>query len=190
MSNPTRVKGNIAHVWDNASQATGRPYKVIELDDGSRYSLWDAGQFNDMPREGEIDFEYKLNGKGYKNIQTIYTSGAETSQEEPDNGNEPNNGYKGHKPGNGKNANPVTANPGGNGRGVPINNDYQEKRDSQMVRMSSLKTAATLYTGTKIPYDQRGEKTVETAKHFERYITGDLGYEEPEPPMEMDSDID
>jgi hypothetical protein len=45
------------------------------------------------------------------------------------------------------------------------------KRDRDMVRMSCLKSAASLLAGSELEPDQRGDLTLQLAKQFEEYIS-------------------
>lgn len=56
---------------------------------------------------------------------------------------------------------------------------YEDQKNKQMIRMSSLKSASNILTGSKIPYKNRVEKAIETAKKFEKYING-AELEEPD----------
>ena len=50
-----------------------------------------------------------------------------------------------------------------------------ERRDRDMVRMSCLKSAASLLAPSSIDSDQRGGLTLQLAREFEKYVTGDDG---------------
>ena len=47
-----------------------------------------------------------------------------------------------------------------------------ERRDQDMVRMSCLKSAASLLAGLELEPDKKGDFTLELAKQFEKYIAG------------------
>jgi len=47
------------------------------------------------------------------------------------------------------------------------------KRLKKITRMSSLRSASRILTGSKIPYQNRADKTIEIAKKFEKYIDED-----------------
>ena len=51
-----------------------------------------------------------------------------------------------------------------------------------MVKMSCLKSASNLFSGSKIPFEQRADKVIEMAKKFKDYICqdDDFGLEPPE----------
>ena len=49
------------------------------------------------------------------------------------------------------------------------------RKDRDMVRMSCLKSAASLLAPSNAETDQRGTLTLQLAKEFEKYITGDEG---------------
>jgi hypothetical protein len=48
-----------------------------------------------------------------------------------------------------------------------------ERRDRDMVRMSCLKSAASLLSSSDLPPDEKGDVTLDLAKQFEKYILGD-----------------
>jgi hypothetical protein len=52
--------------------------------------------------------------------------------------------------------------------GIPP--EYSDQRTRKTIRMSCLKSASRVLTGTKIPYKDRAEKAIEIAKKFEKYI--------------------
>ncbi len=172
MSNIERVSGKIERVWDNATQK-GVPYKVVEMDNGERYSLWRKGDFENVFKGETIDFDFSRKGN-YRNIERIYTE-AEDLTGNSGNGNGTgsdsamNGRYNGHMPGSG--------NGGGNGNG------YDSDKLDRMVRMSCVKSASNLFTGSKIPFDERGDKVIEMARKFKDYIChdDDVGLEPTEP---------
>jgi hypothetical protein len=150
-----KAKGVIEKVWDNAHGST--PYKVIVLEGGDRYACWDKGKFGSLVEGEEIAFDYKISGKGYKNIDTIY-DGSEPEEATPGNGN-------GREAGS-----------GGNGGG--FEGDAQKftgDRLDRMVRMSGLKSAAQIVAGcgTKMPFETKVDKTLEAARKFSNYINDD-----------------
>jgi len=166
-----RVDGTIARVWDNAT-TQGRPYKVVELENGDRYSLWRKGDFEKVSKGDKINFDFSTTGK-FKNIERIY-DGSEALQETPGNGSGAkttmNGKYNGAEMGNGN----------GNGNG------YGAEKLEKMVRMSGLKSAAQIVAacGTKMPFETKLDKTLEAARKFSDYILADddFGLEPPEPP--------
>lgn len=167
MSEYKRVDGKIARVWDNAT-TQGRPYKVVELENGERYSLWRKGDFEKVSKGDEINFDYSTSGR-FKNIERLY-DGSEAVQEPPGNGSGSGNATKGKYNGLGQ----------GDGNGNGSGMDKNEK----MVKMSCVKSASNLFTGSKIPFDERADKVIEMARKFKDYILGDdeFGLEPPEPP--------
>lgn len=108
--------------------------------DGGRYSLWDGEYFDTIKEGQEIEFEYKETGN-FKNISRVYD-------------------------GNGKEAEP------GNGDGSALDNGngYNGDRIDRMVRMSCIKSASNLFSGSKVPFEDRADKVVDIAKRFEEYI--------------------
>jgi len=52
-------------------------------------------------------------------------------------------------------------------------------RNRRITRMSCLRSAAGVLTGSRIPCEKRAEKTIEIAKKFEKYI--DEGFEAEDP---------
>jgi hypothetical protein len=169
MSEFNRITGTIERVFDNATKE-GKPYKVVVLGNGERYSLWRKGDFEKVSKGGEIDFDFSRSGR-FKNIERIY-SGSEAVQETPGNGPDADNAvdakYNGAVPDNGN----------GNGYGA----DKLEK----MVRMSGLKSAAQIVAacGAKMPFETKVDKTLEAAKKFRDYILADdeIDMEPAEPP--------
>jgi hypothetical protein len=140
------IKGEVEKVWHNKTSA-GKRYDVIEVS-GGRYSVWDGEYLGKIEKGEMVEFEYKQSGN-FNNVLKFNNG----SQPEPDNGKdyikEPN----------------TTA---GNGNG------YSGDRMQQMARMSGLKTAGALIAGSKVPYGERADKTIEMAMKFEKYINGDL----------------
>jgi hypothetical protein len=140
------IKGEVEKVWHNKTSA-GKRYDVIEVA-GGRYSVWDGEYLGKIEKGEMVEFEYKQSGN-FNNVLKFNNG----SQPEPDNGKdyikEPN----------------TTA---GNGNG------YSGDRMQQMARMSGLKTAGALIAGSKVPYVERADKTIEMAMKFEKYINGDL----------------
>ena len=159
MGNFPKVSGKIEKVWDNATSA-GKPYKVVELENGDRYSLWRAGDFDKVYKGEMIEFDFSTSGKGYKNIERIY-NGTEVSEgntgKGPDTGTDVKGKYNGPEPGNGDGT-------GSNGNG------YGGNRLDKMVKMSFIKSASNLFSGSKIPFEQRADKVIEMAKRFKDYI--------------------
>jgi hypothetical protein len=47
---------------------------------------------------------------------------------------------------------------------------YDDGRNKRIVRMSCLRSAAGVLTGSTIPCEKRADKTIEIAKKFEKYI--------------------
>jgi hypothetical protein len=159
MGNFNRVTGKIERVWDNATTG-GVSYKVVELENGERYSLWRKGDFEKVSKGDEIDFDYSRSGK-FKNIERIY-NGSEVAQENPGSGQDAKDAVKDKYTGPGK----VN---GGNG-----GSEYTGDRLDKMIKMSYLKSASSLMAGSKVAYGDRAEKTIELAKQFERYINDEL----------------
>jgi len=50
---------------------------------------------------------------------------------------------------------------------------YGDQKLKKTIRMSSLKSASRVLTGSKIPYQNRAEKAIEIAKKLEKYIDDD-----------------
>ena len=48
--------------------------------------------------------------------------------------------------------------------------DYGNQKLKKTIRMSCLKSASRILTGSKIPYQNRAEKAIEIARKFEKYI--------------------
>jgi hypothetical protein len=111
---------------------------------GVRYSLWE-GDYLDKLQEGQtLEFDFRESGE-FKNISRIYPAGADKMS--------------------GNDALP----PEHQG-----NDGQQGQKARQIVRMSSLRSASQILTGSRIPAGERAEKTIEIAKKFEKYI-GDEG---------------
>lgn len=55
---------------------------------------------------------------------------------------------------------------------------YDDQKVRRIIRMSSLRSASRILTGSKIPYENRADKTIEIARKFEKYID-DEGFDEP-----------
>jgi len=51
-------------------------------------------------------------------------------------------------------------------------NEY-DGRNRKIVRMSCLRSASKVLTGSRIPSQERAEKTIEIAKKFEKYVNND-----------------
>jgi hypothetical protein len=137
-----KVKGVVDRIWTNKT-GEGKRYNVLEIA-GERYSLWDGEQFEKIKEGQEIEFDYKVSGK-FKNISMIY-DGSE---------NEPGNG-------NGRDLDNAT---GYNGDGIDRMADNQ-----RIVRLSCVKSASNLFQGSRIPFEERADRTLEVAKRFENYI--------------------
>ncbi len=72
------------------------------------------------------------------------------------------------------------AEPGdGNGSALDDGNGFNGDRIDRMVKMSCIKSASNLFSGSKIPFDERAEKTIELAQKFEKYINSELDGEPP-----------
>jgi len=56
---------------------------------------------------------------------------------------------------------------------------YEDHKLKRTIRMSCLKSASRVLTGSKIPYKNRADKAIEIAKKFEKYID-DADFEDPE----------
>ena len=74
-----------------------------------------------------------------------------------------------------KNITEIYEGPGGQ---KPEESGYQDRRMKKIVKMSSLRSASRALFGSKIPYQNRADRTLEMAKKFEKY----LNEEEPEDP--------
>jgi len=48
--------------------------------------------------------------------------------------------------------------------------EFEDHKLRKTIRMSCLKSASRVLTGSKIPYKNRGDRAVELAKKFEKYI--------------------
>jgi hypothetical protein len=138
------IKGEVEKVWHNKTSA-GKRYDVIEVS-GGRYSVWDGEYLGKIEKGEMVEFEYKQTGN-FNNVLKFNNG----SQPEPDNGKD----YKGE---------PATN----------TGNGYNRDRTQQMARMSGLKTAGALIAGSKVPYGERADKTIEMAMKFEKYINGNL----------------
>jgi hypothetical protein len=142
------IKGEVEKVWHNKTSA-GKRYDVIEVA-GGRYSVWDGEYLGKIEKGEMVEFEYKQSGN-FNNVLKFNDG----SQPEQDNVKDYNN-------------EPNTTDGNGNG--------YSGDRMQQMARMSGLKSASALLSGTKVPYGERADKTIEMAVKFEKYILngGDL----------------
>jgi len=53
---------------------------------------------------------------------------------------------------------------------------YEDRKAKRIVRMSCLRSASKVLSGSRIPCDNRAGKTIEIAKEFEKYVNEeDLG---------------
>jgi hypothetical protein len=146
------VKGEVEKVWHNKTSA-GKRYDVIEVA-GGRYSVWDGEYLGKIEKGEMVEFEYKQSGN-FNNVLKFNDG----SQPEQDNAKD----YK---------REPATS----------TGNGYNGDKLQQMARMSGLKSASALLSGTKVPYGERADKTIEMAMKFEKYILGnDLDIEPFDP---------
>jgi len=51
-------------------------------------------------------------------------------------------------------------------------NEY-DGRNRKIVRMSCLRSASRVLPGSRVPFGERAEKTIEIAKKFEKYVNND-----------------
>lgn len=51
--------------------------------------------------------------------------------------------------------------------------EYGNQRLKKTIRMSCLKSASRILAGSKIPYQNRVDRAIETARKFEKYIDDD-----------------
>jgi len=56
---------------------------------------------------------------------------------------------------------------------------YEDQKPKRIIRMSSLRSASRVLAGSKIPYQNRADRAIETAKKFEKYID-DEGFDTDE----------
>lgn len=149
------IKGEVEKVWHNKTSA-GKRYDVIEVA-GGRYSVWDGEYLGKIEKGEMVEFEYKQSGN-FNNVLKFNDG----SQPEQDNVKD----YTGE---------PATT----------TGNGYNGDRVQQMARMSGLKTAGALIAGSKVPYGERADKTIEMAMKFEKYILNGDGFDEmPLDPVE------
>lgn len=47
---------------------------------------------------------------------------------------------------------------------------YEDQKLKKTIRMSCLKSASRVLTGSRIPYNNRADKAIEIAKKFEKYL--------------------
>ena len=47
---------------------------------------------------------------------------------------------------------------------------YEDQKLKKIIKMSCLRSASKVLTGSKIPYKNRADKAIEMAKKFEKYI--------------------
>jgi len=57
--------------------------------------------------------------------------------------------------------------------------EFEDQKLRKTIRMSCLKSASRVLTGSKIPYKNRGDRAIELAKKFEKYID-DEDFDGPE----------
>lgn len=57
--------------------------------------------------------------------------------------------------------------------------EFEDQKLRKTIRMSCLKSASRVLTGSKIPYKNRADRAVELAKKFEKYID-DGDFDDPE----------
>jgi hypothetical protein len=55
----------------------------------------------------------------------------------------------------------------------------EDRKIKRIIKMSCLRSASSVLTGSRIPYENRAGKTIEIAKEFEKYVD-DEGFDEPE----------
>lgn len=68
--------------------------------------------------------------------------------------------------------------------------EYGSYRLSKIVKMSCLRSASSVLVGSKIPYNNRADKTLEIARKFENYINDSNIDEETSNPIENAQDQD
>ena len=51
--------------------------------------------------------------------------------------------------------------------------DYDDRRLRKIIKMSCLRSASRVLTGSKIPSGERAEKVIEIARKFEKYVEGE-----------------
>lgn len=56
---------------------------------------------------------------------------------------------------------------------------YEDRKLKKTTRMSCLKSASRILAGSKIPYQNRADRAIETARKFEKYID-DEGFDADE----------
>lgn len=124
----------------------GRRYDVLQIG-GVRYSLWDEGYLDTLQEGQTLEFDMRESGE-YKNICKIYDPAEAKNPSEAD-------------------ALPPETTANGNGK---------SQKSRQIVRMSCLRSASQILSGSRIPAGERAEKTIEIARKFEKYIgSEDLG---------------
>lgn len=173
MSEYERVNGTIARVWDNAT-TNGRPYKVVELENGDRYSLWRKGDFEKVSKGDEIDFDYNMSGK-FKNIERIYEK-PKVEQEPPGNG-----------PDAVRQGSSYSDAPGNNGGS---SNGYSDNRNEQLLDMSLFKSACELVKGTKSTFEEKVDKAIYAVDQFKKYRTESVVNQELNDPLEPPESIE
>jgi hypothetical protein len=177
------VQGIVDKIWTNTTKK-GNAYCVFEIG-GERYSLWDKNSFSKYKEGDEIKFGFVMS-HDYKNIVEFYDGS------DPDSGNgkdqaqgkEP---YKGD--GNDRPHGAETSGNSGFRAGepeLPTDDGFIDMKTLLTVRMSSVKSAAALYSGSKAPYKELEEKAMNSAMKFEDYIMGRLGDTMPELESEID----
>jgi len=139
------MKGEIEKIWNNQT-SDGRRYNVLQIG-GERYSLWEEDYLDKLQEGQALEFDFRESGE-FKNISRIY---------EPDAANvQPGKEPKEEVP-------PKYSGPRAN-----------DQRTRQIIKMSCLRSASGVLSGTRLTGDRKADKTIEIAKKFEKYI-GDEG---------------
>jgi len=66
------------------------------------------------------------------------------------------------------------------GREILERPQYGSDRLRKIIKMSCLRSASSVLAGSRIPYDDGAERTIEIARKFENYLNEE-GYDEPGP---------
>ena len=75
-----KIQGKVKKIFENQTN-TNKTYWVVELEDGSRYSVWEKAK-RDLIEEGsEVEIEFTMKGD-YRNIKSLRKLNATTQPEE------------------------------------------------------------------------------------------------------------
>jgi hypothetical protein len=139
------MRGTIEQVWENESKK-GQKYFNVQIG-GERYSVWDEKYFSRLQQGAEVEYDVRQSGR-FRHLTEV----------KPVDGNGNGNG---HGNGNGQ------AN-GGSEEGYRFNG-----KDTQIARMSCLKSASEIVAPHQADPVTKRTLVVDAARYFERYVFGE-----------------